>query len=270
MPISSADRSFWTRACNSYNNSQLQAAPESNASWPAPTAAMSGISNPSVQSTAYLNMRWRGERKGPKDFKLGAIIRTPHIVPRMDTKTADPYNKSVVNSQFGELCVKERYFVVFAKFSSHMLAFPIMSHGSRGIGYKSPEQRAEYIGIRKHEDDFYVNETNYEPVVVEWTNWPMMPESNLHIGAPTVIYYDFKIVTTGLIEDGSFERMIEAFSEQMQKMVLMSKGEGVEDPAATALQAQVPGFPAALSSAPPATSRAVAPPPGALLEKVAA
>ncbi|KAF2141929.1 uncharacterized protein K452DRAFT_308351 [Aplosporella prunicola CBS 121167] len=171
-----------------------------------------------TNNTGY-NPRPYADRPHTADeFEQGTIIRTPHLVPRLNRNPpSGAESRHVLQSAVGDILIKERYFIVLVKFPTHMLAVPITSCGDRGIGHLREDIRSQYMAIRALEDTKYVNTTKYPALVVEWKKFDLMATSYVQTTSPVTVSYNFKIEDVGYLEGKSYDTLAANFRGQLNQ-----------------------------------------------------
>lgn len=82
----------------------------------------------------------------PKSFKLGEIVKFPHMVQSLDDKAdvAHRIQSSVIQ---GYICPKVRYAVVVARYAHELVVLPIFSCNKQGVSKKPDAYKATAMSI---------------------------------------------------------------------------------------------------------------------------
>lgn len=159
-------------------------------------------------------------------FPEGTIIIAPHIETCYDEN-----EPKVTPSSAGALCTKERFMIVLARWSNHMIALPMFSFKKKGINHFSLAEKKEFVGLKTRGDTNYENQGLYQPLEIRHCDQKLWATSHVRLTAPVVLRYNSRVKVKGKIEIDSFLRMLDlhnkVWEERLDGLRKESMGLGV-------------------------------------------
>lgn len=161
-----------------------------------------------------------------KDFKLGMIVTTPHFAPSFDESIRAGHDQRT-ESKLGPISIKFRHFIVLAKFHYHFQACPMFSHSDRGIANKPKPLQAEYMGIKRSDDNTFINHTPYPALKVHEIGFDLLGSSNIHVSNTISISYDAQIQFDGCITKDSYQLLARTYQDLLNEKLSEETGGSI-------------------------------------------
>lgn len=123
-------------------------------------------------------------------WKIGQIIKVPHIVISADINEKDP-DLRVWTNRVGYICPKIRYAVVIAVYATRMIALPIYSSYSKGVTNKDDDYKLTAMSIYnpiQRNDAQVTSLLTPERLTVKGLKL-MNPGSHVNLTEPLTIHY---------------------------------------------------------------------------------
>lgn len=84
-------------------------------------------------------------------FRVGEIIRLPHLVPSMDARETNPELR-IYSKVAGFICPKNRFAIVVGIYKDRMVVLPMYTCHAAGVSKKSEDYKLTAISIRHPRD----------------------------------------------------------------------------------------------------------------------
>lgn len=144
------------------------------------------------------------------DYCRGDIVNLPFHAPNTN-KNLDPTNANLANTKAGFVYSKRRYAVVLWVTETQIFCVPIFTYQGRGVTSRPWKQRFEYICLRSYNDNNYINDGNYDPVVTK--SGILSNKSCIHITAGFVMECKSDISMHGYLDKKSHDRLYDLWQK---------------------------------------------------------
>lgn len=166
-----------------------------------------------------------------EDLLPGTVIRAYMYEEALRGGRVAGKNSLFQIDQGDPLCVKYRYMIVVAVYSSSYICIPLLTHNGDGLSKKS--DLGEYVSIRDHRlcADNYIAQSPHEPLVTAFmeSTYPLHERTTAWLTYPVSRMYSLPVVIEGRLAPDSTKQLLQLFNGSAPSVEVVATGACQQD-----------------------------------------